>query len=312
MHRQVPGFCLLVFGLIALAPGLAQRQSGLEEFHKAGIWQIDLANPGSRNSRTPLVADSARNVGAQISPDGQQLVFQSNRSGNNEIWISDRDGSNRRQMTFFKKVTAGSPRWSPDRRKISYDVDWTKNGVVMTMDVFTRTAMSTAQKDSGNLVPNWSGDGRWLYFASNRSGDWQVWKMPTNGGRAVQLTRHGGFAAQESPDHEFVFYAKHRYPEPEIWKVPVNGGAEVRVSQSFHPGSWANWAVAKHGIYFINREQTGRGYALYFFDFVRQDVQTLASLPNYSYYLSVSPDEMWAVYEQLDEDEAAVLLPSHN
>lgn len=41
-------------------------------------------------------------------------------------------------------------------------------------------------------------DGRWVYFCSNRTGDDQVWKMPATGGDAVQMTREGGRAAQES------------------------------------------------------------------------------------------------------------------
>lgn len=44
-------------------------------------------------------------------------------------------------------------------------------------------------------MPSWSRDGHWLYFASNRSGDDQVWRVPATGGEAVQVTKQGGFAA---------------------------------------------------------------------------------------------------------------------
>ena len=51
-----------------------------------------------------------------------------------------------------------------------------------------------------DAVPSWSGDGRWVYFGSNRAGGLQVWKVPADGGPAIQVTRNGGFAAFESPD----------------------------------------------------------------------------------------------------------------
>src|SRR5690349_23664967 len=41
---------------------------------------------------------------------------------------------------------------------------------------------------------------KWIYFVSNRTGRFEIFKMPAAGGEAVQFTRDGGWAAQESPD----------------------------------------------------------------------------------------------------------------
>lgn len=40
-------------------------------------------------------------------------------------------------------------------------------------------------------TPSWSSDGRWVYFASTRTGAENIWKMPAEGGPPSQLT-HGG------------------------------------------------------------------------------------------------------------------------
>jgi hypothetical protein len=48
---------------------------------------------------------------------------------------------------------------------------------------------------SDNVNASWSRDGKWIYFTSNRSGQWQIWKMPSDGGEPVQLTKQGGFLA---------------------------------------------------------------------------------------------------------------------
>jgi Tol biopolymer transport system component len=42
---------------------------------------------------------------------------------------------------------------------------------------------------SEEFVPSFSRDGRWIYFCSNRSSPVQIWKMPAEGGSAVQVTK---------------------------------------------------------------------------------------------------------------------------
>ena len=49
-------------------------------------------------------------------------------------------------------------------------------------------------ESSEDVVPSWSNDGKWIYFASNRTGTLQIWKSPSSGGAARQVTRQGGFA----------------------------------------------------------------------------------------------------------------------
>ena len=52
-------------------------------------------------------------------------------------------------------------------------------------------------------------DGRWVYFSSNRAGLWQIWKIPSGGGKAIQVTDNGGFVAFESADGKDLVYTKH-------------------------------------------------------------------------------------------------------
>ncbi len=102
-----------------------------------------------------------------------------------------------------------------------------------------------------DVAPSWSRDGRWIYFASNRTGDYQVWKVPAEGGDAAQVTKRGGVAAFESPDGKFVYYTALK---PGIWRVSVEGGEETPVLDQPRLGYWGYWAVADSGIYFVNTE----------------------------------------------------------
>ena len=106
--------------------------------------------------------------------------------------------------------------------------------------------------DSSNeAAPNYSRDGRWIYFASDRGGSWNVWKMPAEGGPATQVTRNGGFFASESPDGQYLYYAKA--PDaPGLWRMPLSGGREEKVLDSPPPGFWGYWAISASGIYYVD------------------------------------------------------------
>ncbi len=49
----------------------------------------------------------------------------------------------------------------------------------------------------------------------------QVWKMPANGGEAIQVTKDGGYAPLESPDGKFLYYTKAPDFPPACGRSPL-------------------------------------------------------------------------------------------
>ncbi|OLD66183.1 MAG: hypothetical protein AUI33_11145, partial [Ignavibacteria bacterium 13_1_40CM_2_61_4] len=97
---------------------LAYSQSSWNE----NIWQMEI--PASAHRTTPpikLIYSTMQEEGPQFSLDGSKIVFQSTRSGNYEIWMCDRDGSNLVRLTSFRGPLTGTPRWSPDGQQIAFD-----------------------------------------------------------------------------------------------------------------------------------------------------------------------------------------------
>jgi Tol biopolymer transport system component/DNA-binding winged helix-turn-helix (wHTH) protein len=227
------------------------------------VWRVKLAHAGGKvvSQDRILVSAPGEDDSAQLSPDEHQLVFQSMRSGAHEIWRSNADGSDPLQLTSFdNQAWRGTPRWSPDGKFVAFD----GNAQIYLVDSEGRNLHALTSGNYANVVPSWSRDGKGVYFASNRTGDFQVWRRELSSGKETQITRHGGFAAFESYDAKTLYYSK--FERGGIWKVPAGGGQEERVTDSLHMGYWGHFAVTDNGLYLVDSDAKG-GPAIMYYDF---------------------------------------------
>ncbi len=279
------------------------------------IWRLELSGlTTARNRPTRLIASTRTDIYPQISPDGERIAFESDRSGSGEVWVCDRDGRGQVQLTSFVNVNAGYPSWSPDGRWVAFDAAPEGHQDIYVISADGGSSRQLTTEGSGELIPSWSRDGKWIYFSSNRTGIFQVWKAPAAGGEAVQVTKKGGFGGFESPDGQFVFYAKTHENPTEVWKVPAEGGEEVAVLDSPRPVSRNAWAGVEEGIYFIEVERSealvAEGF-LKFFHFDSRRVTRIASLGEQLSTpgdVAVSPDGGWILYTQNDQSGADLML----
>jgi eukaryotic-like serine/threonine-protein kinase len=147
------------------------------------------------------------------------------------------------------------------------------------------------------VFPSFSGDGKWIYFSSRRSGDTTVWKMPVVGGNAVQVTTKPSAFAIEAEDGRSIFYVESRAsfsPGP-LWQQPLDGGAPVKLLETVLPISFD---VVDRGIYFCESAAPG---AVKFLDFSTRRVSTIADgLGQTGSGLSVSRDGRIILFTRLD------------
>ena len=248
------------------------------------VWRVKLADAGGKvvlQDRI-LVSAPGGDDSAQLSPDEHQLVFLSMRSGAREIWRSNADGSDPLQLTSFDiHGHLGSPRWSPDGKFVAFDCGEAAHDQIYLVDSEGRNLHALTSGNYDHVVPSWSRDGKGVYFASKRTGNWQVWRRELSSGKETQITQHGGFAAFESYDAKALYYSK--VEGGGIWRVPAGGGQEERVTDSLHKGYWGHFAVTDNGLYLVDSDAKG-GPAIMYYDF-----QTGRLSPIMTFKQSLSP-----------------------
>ena len=291
---QVPGI-----GPRATWPAIARRGRLLayqETFQDTNLWRV--ASGGGKPER--VVSSTREEILPDYSPDGARMAFASNRSGNWEIWTANADGSDVRQVTSFGGTPAANPHWSPSGRLIAFDHVSEGNWDVYTTTPEGNSLRRLTSAPSRDETPAWSSDGHWLYFASNRTGDFEIWKMPVNDpAQATQLTHGGGRWPRESPDGRYLYFRRG----PAIWRMPAGGGAQSRVPGPDWPAAF--WCPDRTGVYFADP-----GGGIVHQDFATRRLRQIAPLAKNGMVngLALSPDGRWLLYGQLDRAGSDIML----
>ena len=165
-------------------------------------------------------------------------------------------------------------------------------------------------------LTDWSADGRWIYFTSDRSGRIEIWKVPAEGGRALQVTRQGGMQPIEAPDGSTLYYLA-RPPSgvsgvsgtTRVMQVPIDGGEERAVTEEVRFGLWS---VLDEGIVFVSIEPDADALDVYEFatrqrrriGILPQRVSRVATLAG----LAVAPDGRSAIVTVTDRWESDIMV----
>ncbi len=217
------------------------------------IWRLNDAG------NSLLIPNESGNSNPQLSPDGRRLLFRSDRTGAFEFWTSDPNGQNSRRLTHFNGPMVNSPAWSPDGKQIAFECrSLAHSDICLTGADGAGNARRFTQWSSNEILPSWSRDGRSLYFASNYSGRWEIYKQALGGGEPVPITHGGGMRAVESWDGRFV-YVHRGQPLGGMVRLPVETAddagrqaAEARVFLSeLGGGQWGDWDVSPDGLVYL-------------------------------------------------------------
>jgi Tol biopolymer transport system component len=249
---------LAVGGAAKLKHPSVARTSGRVTYeswsYEINLWEAPISSrlelEADAPSARPLVQTSDQwNHSPDLSPDGEQLAFVSTRSGSAELWVTQQDGSQSRQLTTFGRASIRPPRWSPDGRRIliSASVNGQLDLYLVTVADGTVTRLTDDADDE--LAPSWSRDGLSVLYGARSAGTWQLMRLTLADRVRTQLTYGGGYAAQESPDGASILFT--RLDQPGVWIMPASGGDAHLLVPNVRAAESANWRVTAHGIYFV-------------------------------------------------------------
>jgi len=215
---------------------------------------IDVYTPGDKvtNGLDPCKINSSRPEDApRISPDGQSIVFESQRTGWNEIWTARTDCTRQTQVTNFGEHIGGSPAWSADGKRIIFSRFIKGQSEIASINADGTDYRQLTFDRTTNVVASSSRDGQWIYFNSDRTGPYQVYRMPAAGGPVTQVTTGGGFNAIESYDSKFLIYNRNEV----LWRKDLVTGEESKIPELAEINVGRYWDLTPEAIYYVPQKQ---------------------------------------------------------
>jgi eukaryotic-like serine/threonine-protein kinase len=196
-----------------------------------------------------------------ISPYSHQISFRSRKAGELQMWFCDSTGQNITQATYLKADYVFQPQWSPNADSISFVAFSEGQTDIYIMDTKTKRVKTITSKPSDERWPQWSRNGHWIYFSSNRTGVWEAFRVSKNGGIPTQLTNGRARNMQETWDGKNLIF----YRDNCLWMMPISSGDEIKLFTA--KNMKVNFVVSKDGIYYITAVQNQNDDPIYDIDF---------------------------------------------
>jgi imidazolonepropionase-like amidohydrolase/Tol biopolymer transport system component len=226
--------------------------------------------PIEGGSAARITSGPAFDMQPRFSPDGRQIAFASDRNGSTNIWTTDRDGKNAKQVSRDTKWFINSPTWSPDGQFIFARHHFVKERSLGAGEIWMYhangseglqvTEKTSWQKDQGE--PAISPDGRYLYFSKDVTPGqtfeydknpyqiiYAVIERDLRTGKEKTLIRRpgGAVAPRPSPDGKRLAFVRRVGTESVLHVRDLATGEETPVFDRLDKDLQEAWAI--HGVY---------------------------------------------------------------
>ncbi len=181
-----------------------------------------------------------------FSPKGDFVVFQSRKEQPgiaHDIYIIRVDGTNRTRLTDEKNGYT-SPKWSPDGKKILFEraivtkkyyrelsreemAQMKSSTEIFVMDKDGTNLKNLTNNDAEDSTPQWSKNGKTIYFMSKRDGSPNVYAMNADGTK-VRKVADGKIVTNPfiSPDEKSFAYTKEMNGKWGLYVYEIKSGKE--------------------------------------------------------------------------------------
>ncbi|WBH15394.1 amidohydrolase family protein [Sphingomonas radiodurans] len=228
--------------------------------------------PIAGGTPTRIAEGLAYEVQPRFSPDGRRIAFTSDRGGGDNIWVMNRDGSDKRQVTKEEFRLLNQPSWSKDGRFIVAKKHFTTGRSLGTGEVWmyhvsggagvvlVKRPNETHQKELGE--PIYAADGKSVFYTRNvtpgpifeyaqdsNTNLFDIERYDLDTGEVTKAVTGDGGAVRPtpSPDGKKIAFVRREATRSKLYVKDLASGEERKIYDDLDQDVQETWAVT--GVY---------------------------------------------------------------
>jgi WD40 repeat protein len=257
--------------------------------------QITVPYNGVADQRTPMNLGSNLEL-LEVATGNREIIYSQPNSIQAPNWLKDGKtlifNDNKGQMYTFdltsrkpQLLNTGNIKNNNNDHVVSFDskmlglssfVKELGGSVIYTVPVTGGTPKQITPKGPSYLH-GWSPDGKFLVFCGERSGNYDVYKIPSGGGPEVRLTDSDNLddGPEYSPDGRYIYFNSVRTGLMQIWRMRPDGSNQEQVTND----DFNNW--------FAHISPDGK--SMVFLSFLKEEVEPAIHPPYKHVYIRIKP-----------------------
>jgi tricorn protease len=197
----------------------------------------------------------------RFSPDGTQIAYFSNKSGNNDIYLLDLRTRKSKAVTT-NKAADHFHNWSPDGSTLVFCSERSGNRDIWTINLKSKESKQLTKHTAGDDDPSFSPDGKFVAFDSARGGTQAIYVMNVDGKNLRRVTPGTGYfqVPSFSSNGRMLVYEAYNPTNGNsggIFAISVGGGPSMQLARD---GKTATFSANGEYVYFTaDRKRNGNG-----------------------------------------------------
>lgn len=176
---------------------------------------VAVAPTATSDPVTASIFDWAKVFPPQIFSDpntsiskGYRLAFVQSTLDNQDIWVTNMDGSTTPISLTNSLANDYQPTWSPTATQITFVSERDNNPEIFVMNEDGSNQTRLTNNSVRDVAPVWSPDGQYIAFISNRTSQLEIFRMKIDGTEQTQITSEGvlDYGLAWSSDGQYLAY----------------------------------------------------------------------------------------------------------